>query len=377
MFGSFGWGLAVIALLGIVALSKTSWMRNTLKDSAAVVPEIVIHQKSVDPLIPLGSWLDYDRENAEFEPDLTSIALAWPHGTLTLGEVIHRGHESVVYLVRETPNLLVKYQANCDSLKKNDYHPLVKEFHYGKHAHSLGISPNPLFVSPATAIIDSHITDLFKMNRDELVFCSRRGGSMRFLVLERNPVHRDLYSFQGLFPERIVPIHIAMQIGINIVDSLQRLHRDAKIVHGDIHLGNVLIDSETLDVQIIDFGLSRYNSRKFLESPVNRFGYWYHSALTHWQIAGFEWSMRDDIFNAMRTIALLMNSEQYSTYEKQLTRDYGLSEWRAKNFIFSIPEKIGKEICRTLIPSTHLSCQKMLKKPFEHRYNGCLFPFDH
>jgi hypothetical protein len=263
-----------------------------------------------------------DRINTLYLPRLDEAGEHWPGGYLELGEPSYRGRQSIVYPIRDNPSLFLKYQADCEEIYDKKLHPLLLEFWYGKKASAFGISPDVLFLSPPVAF-DSKADKLtrFHMSREKREKCEMGGGTVRFAVLHRLQTCIDLYTFRDRFPGGRVPFPMAIKIGISLIEHLQRLHFEAQIFHGDIHPGNIMIDGADLSdfrVWLIDFGRSRANLPARSKEPVYCPFTWVSSMMSPWQIEGYEWSARDDVFNAIRTLALLINGNEYSEYERRM-----------------------------------------------------------
>jgi len=71
----------------------------------------------------------------------------------------------------------------------------------------------------------------------------------------------DLWRYAERFEHKKLPVEIVLDIAIQLADALSVIHH-AQVIHKDLHPGNILINPETLNVQIIDFGLASLLSRE-------------------------------------------------------------------------------------------------------------------
>ena len=235
-----------------------------------------------------------------------------------LEDVVYRGRQSIIFSVENHEDMLLKYQADCDEVKKNILNPLIREYWYSNDANELGISPRVFFLSPSIAFdYRAKLIENFKMDYREKKLCASSGGSVRFALIQRLGSAIDLYTLQDRFPHGKVPFPMVMRIGIELLDKLRELHSRARVVHGDIHPGNVMI-GEDLRVWLIDFGRSRSNLPARSKEPVDGKFSWLSLMLSPWQIEGYVWSARDDVYNAIRTLALLINGDDYLTFERRI-----------------------------------------------------------
>ncbi|MCG8609697.1 MAG: AAA family ATPase, partial [Pseudomonadales bacterium] len=74
----------------------------------------------------------------------------------------------------------------------------------------------------------------------------------------------DLRQFLSLQPNQQLPLDAFLTLAIQLADALSVIHH-AQVIHKDLHPGNIVVNPDTLLVQIIDFGLASLLSR---EQPV-------------------------------------------------------------------------------------------------------------
>jgi len=71
----------------------------------------------------------------------------------------------------------------------------------------------------------------------------------------------DLWQYAETFEHKKLPLEAVLNIAVQLADALSVIHH-AQVIHKDLHPGNVVINPDTLNVQIIDFGLSSLLSRE-------------------------------------------------------------------------------------------------------------------
>lgn len=78
----------------------------------------------------------------------------------------------------------------------------------------------------------------------------------------------DLTRYLRTFSNNRLPVDTFLNIAVQLADALSVIHH-AQVIHKDLHPGNILINPDTGQVQIIDFGLASLLSREqpALESP--------------------------------------------------------------------------------------------------------------
>ncbi len=288
--------------------------------------------------------LKEDQANIAFVPSSTGDVENWPFGQLVLGKLIYRGYESSVYRVANHQGLLIKYQADCEE-STIELHPLIAEWWNGKEAFEAGVSPELLFLSPPIPFTSSlSFERRFVIPKKHLDSCLANSATLRFLVMKEIEGAKDLFAYAALFPGYVVPFNYAMTIGKLVVEKFKVLH--TILVHGDVHPGNILVSLNGTEIErvwIIDFGRSRPNEPADPKPIVQPFHY-FHPALSPWQILGYEWAARDDVYNFIRALALVMNGPPYAHHESRLMKGgrANVMGWKQYGYIFTIPIRLGE-----------------------------------
>ena len=307
--------------------------------------DVIIEGLDVDAQDRYRQQLAADVASPSFAPDLNIDVEFWPNGTLSLGPVVYAGHESTIFSEASDPNILIKYQTDCDEVISNAAHPLLRDYWYGQAAYRIGVAPQPLFISPPTLLVkDAYKVRNMKSSDSEKEACISRFGSVRFMVMERRVAAISLFRFtRSVYDGGKLPFSVAMQTGIRLIEILRDLHQGARVVHGDVYANNLLVEGRGDVIQkilLIDYGRARANIPARSKTAVNKRGHWSDPARSHWQIMGYEWSARDDVYNALRTVAVLMNDHDYNIHELRLKEIHwpdALIAWRKSGFIFATP----------------------------------------
>ena len=93
-------------------------------DAAAKLRSQIEMDKQFDPFTPMmiyDSGSESDDENDGSLTETTNL------GIIKLGKVLHKGFDSVVFEIERYPDLLIKYQLQCDEFDF-DIHPLLRDF---------------------------------------------------------------------------------------------------------------------------------------------------------------------------------------------------------------------------------------------------------
>jgi hypothetical protein len=219
-------------------------------------------------------------------PELSSRHETVPEfGTLTIENLLGTGRDSNVFSVVERRDVVLKYQSRkATKTGRYSLHPLVVDFWIGRMAWRLGVSAKPHFVSLGQMSNNGASIKTEGLEGD---------GIVRYMVLER------VESCLDSLIDDPIGLYYSAVLGRNVVANLRKLH-NAGICHGDIHSGNICLKDSKL--VFIDFEMAFFSSEESFLPSRPRLSY-VHSALTPWQLEGFPFSRRDDVYKAIFLIA--------------------------------------------------------------------------
>ena len=188
-------------------------------------------------------------------------------GNLTIGPLIHRGFYTTIFEIVDKPDYLIKYQSDCLEINENQQfghpyvHPLLREFWFSDAAGAHDLSVDIFTVSPPASLCTKRegVCDFNPMDPDDEMFndCRVYDGTIRYIVM-RKSLGKTLRDEKERFVWGIVHPAIAFQRGIELMEVLRILHTEAGVVHGDIHMENVLLETDPDDpykikLRLIDF----------------------------------------------------------------------------------------------------------------------------
>jgi len=293
--------------------------------------ELSVSVKCLAPMI--ASQTISDEDNDEFTPDLSEpvegpvgrvVVENTPMGEMILGKPIHMGDFSTVFEIQNHPELIIKYQANCDSTVP--FNPLLNDMWFGQPAAKAGISPMPYFISPATALPSTPtFKTRFNMEKRDICISSgqlgRNPASVRYLIMEKSGInlHRFITSRPNL---KILDIVKIIKYAMHLVSQLHLIGMN----HGDIHSGNIVINSSGADggykIFLIDYGRSFPIRKNRPNERILKRGFWRSNMETHWQIDGQRWGPRDDALRIVYIFAKYLNPF-YTAFQTRLVEKFG------------------------------------------------------
>ena len=150
-------------------------------------------------------------------------------------------------------------------------------------------------------------------------------------------VGASIYMMSQRYPQRIVPVDTVLRLGKRLIEMLRQLHDEAGVIHGDIHAGNVCFDRNEQELKLIDFGranLIEEGGEEFVREPFT----WTDPLLTHWNIAGYRETRRDDVMKALMLMATLTNGSKYVELLSKLTAQESY-QFKAEQQLFKVSDE--------------------------------------
>lgn len=273
-----------------------------------------------------------------------------------LDDLLAKRYESTVFALKDEEKI-IKYQANCQ-LGSDDLsiHPLVREYLMLKMIEPLGISPRVEFLSVPIKFGFSPISRKvdFGMSLEKRLECADNPStSLRFMVMDRALYSLDAFMRVAEKRGERIPFIKGIKIIRGALIGLSKLHQQ-RIIHGDVHYGNlVLLDSKR--VGLIDFGAAMHAS-EFSILDEQTIPPSYHCYLSHWNLDGYRFSYRDDVYKAFFAGAMILNGSPFVEsfcndsiqHDKEVQQM--LYDFKANSFLFSLPNSSEESDLVSQIP---------------------------
>jgi hypothetical protein len=375
----------LVAMNGIFASTKPSLKRRREDEAAAAVLRPLRWAESNNGTAPSGrliqvyraplvhafygqslakvlpALIQSDIANDRFVPNLTLNSEVAPFGRFELGDRIAERMESVVYTVKGRPDLLIKYRANCQEIRLQEFlapinpyiHPAIAEFFYTRKASEFGLAPKMHYVSPPVRLSPNQMGKCgFTIERADYKSCaSAENSSVRYLVMNRVQGMR-LQVFVKKFPKERVPFAMGMGLGAELMRMFEELHMKAGIVHGDIDTETIMINPDTLKLTLIDFSRAFDHYTNRTRAPIRSSLGTKVRRQSPWELQGYKSSARDDVARAVGMIAELINGRDHYFFTNSLlfeNPNVAVSlEWKSKANIFVTPRKVFKQVNSTI-----------------------------
>jgi serine/threonine protein kinase len=268
--------------------------------------DLLTRLEAQDHLTPM--WIFYEsEENVEHKID--------PSRKVRLGPCIAITGTSAVNSVMHRPDIVIKYQGHWlgGTYSKEEgpigkIHPLVKDFYFLDVLGPLGVSPQVHSLSAPAKITQLNHKTTFNIEPADMVDeFLLRAPILRYLVMERTGGSIDmLLKRHG--PQSLV---WSLKMGIELIKLLKTLH-DMRIIHGDIHQGNVVFSHPSEyrieeGLKLIDFGRAAYaqsHSTQQLKRLI------VHPMFSPWMMENHACSYRDDLYQALQVMAIAMSGRE-------------------------------------------------------------------
>jgi serine/threonine protein kinase len=187
--------------------------------------------------------------------------------------------------------------------------------------------------SDRTQLLEHEYRFLNILNDTDLVPHIYPSDPSRFLLVERFGVS----LFQYVDGKRRFSIARAVVILRNIVKCIEALHA-LGVVHGDIHPGNIVVNTGTLAVRLIDFEKSMFEddlkrSRTNVRDPFSLV----HWSMSPWALRGFRMNFHDDLFNGIFSGLFLLFGHRLIDYCKSITDGAKLEKFKSETVWADIP----------------------------------------
>lgn len=272
--------------------------------------------------------LEYDQEY--FVTETGELFVARP------SRLIARRAFATVFELADS-EFVIKYQTGSDL--KDGLHVLLRDYWFLKDLESSGWVPKVHFVSPAVAL-PLHVTgktDFLMSDFERTFLVNQRNATVRYMVMQKaRTTMQDCVSGRAGQP---VPVSFALNAMIQTVFGLRFMH-DKGIVHGDVHPGNIVVldDGAT---GFIDFGSAFFieemdGTPDRIAEPMSHL----HCYYSPYDIQGFRFSYRDDVFKAIWLGAFLMSGTGLDQFCSHLVA-HGMGEelydFKSQGYMFQYP----------------------------------------
>jgi serine/threonine protein kinase len=160
--------------------------------------------------------------------------------------------------------------------------------------------------------------------------------------MERAETSLDTLAYDMNRAGHRVPVVEAIKVMIQALQAIERIHVKG-VVHGDIHWGNLVLLNRNghQDLRLIDFGNAMFaDEMELLPAIVRVPGSYNHCYFSHWNLAGYRFAYRDDVFKALMVGAFLINGPKYSEYCVGLESDIqAMMAFKRDSFLFALPNR--------------------------------------
>jgi serine/threonine protein kinase len=223
---------------------------------------------------------------------------------------------------------MLRFATNCQDVWTRELHPLVVDAWFMSQLSTLGITPLVESISSPMAVTTELVAQFnLTMSEQEMGKCIAKGGSIRFMMTPAMSGYLSAAVYAGS-----VTVYESLLIGRRLVYVLTLLHRTG-ITHRNVRPESVWFRG-TAEVQLIDFSRAGIGSHEEFGDDVFVMSPWELENPTHVR------TRRDDLWRALRVIAMLMHGKRFEEYERFVLEQHGmeyLNWWKFSGDIFAIP----------------------------------------
>jgi hypothetical protein len=264
---------------------------------------------------------------------------------IRVGDRLGRSSTSMVLTIKDTEwnsKWVLKYVGDCGTWERETIHPLLRDAWFLWELEATNLVPKVLYASPPAPMTSevSRKTD-FELSLTDRERCMRFGDrTVRFMIMER--IDKDLYKLVG---NSRLSVKNSLLLTRLILQGIGKMHAQG-IVHGDIHPGNIGLlsiatesDPSAARLVFIDFGNAFYAEENIgkpalIREPMS----FVHCLFSHWNLDGFRFGYRDDVFKALMVGAFLMNGFGWTRFCMSLaTNGAKMMEFKRDSFLFEYP----------------------------------------
>ena len=310
-------------------------------------PKFASETESVKLL--LRQQAELDENNRLFTPLLEFVADFIAPGEMIVPRIfIHKSGQSATFSLLHDPPRVIKYQANCGN---DNIHPVLRDGWALQRLESSGFVPKLYFVSPATPLRYNYtVKTNFKLEAEKRHTCvNTEHEVVRSIVLEHVGESVSRYLGGG----KRLTLKEALRFGVSLIEILRRLHDEFTMVHGDIHMGNV-IRNEKGDIKLIDFGRALYKE-EIKDTLISHKIEKAHCFYGLHEVEGFTRSFTDDLLRALFGVAFALNGTSWLDVCLGLSGEAKRAEsieFKSKTFVFeleSLPKVMLEDLSGDLV----------------------------
>lgn len=261
---------------------------------------------------------------------------------LPIGALLFQTKTARIFEVRDDPSRIVKYFHNCRF--SDEVHPLMRDFIFLRKLENLHVAPRAHFLSPPVRVPESStLKSAFGITPAERAACAAdENGHIRFMVMERARTSLDALARNFNRQGRRLSVRLAIKIMVNTVRAIESIHKRG-VIHGDIHWGNVVMMDRGGQriIELIDFGNAMFaDEMKNLPAIIRVPGSYNHCFFSHWNLGGYRFSYRDDVYKALLVGAFLINGPKFESYCASLESDFtAMMSFKRDSFLFAMPNR--------------------------------------